>query len=57
MELYNGDCLEVMKSIPDDSVNLVLTDPPSGVHSGHRPCLYPGGLFYNPGGVLYPAPS
>ena len=28
MELYNGDCIEVMKSIPDDSVNLVLTDPP-----------------------------
>jgi len=23
-----GDCLEVMKDIPDKSVNLVLTDPP-----------------------------
>lgn len=31
MELYNGDCLEVMKSIPDDSVNLVLTDPPYNI--------------------------
>lgn len=31
MELYNGDCLEIMKSIPDDSVNLVLTDPPYNI--------------------------
>jgi len=23
-----GDCLEVMKEIPDKSVDLVLTDPP-----------------------------
>ena len=28
--LYNGDCLEVMKQIPDGSVDLVLTDPPYG---------------------------
>ena len=26
-----GDCLEVMKSIPDNSIDLVLTDPPYGV--------------------------
>jgi len=26
-----GDCLEVMKDIPDKSVDLVLTDPPYGV--------------------------
>ena len=23
-----GDCLELMKSIPDGSVDLILTDPP-----------------------------
>ncbi len=28
IDLYNGDCLEVMKSIPDGSVDLILTDPP-----------------------------
>lgn len=28
IKLYNGDCLELMKSIPDESVNLILTDPP-----------------------------
>lgn len=26
--LYNEDCLEVMKSMPDESVDLVCTDPP-----------------------------
>lgn len=30
IQLYNGDCLEVMKNIPDSSVDLVLTDPPYG---------------------------
>ena len=29
-ELWNGDCLELMKDIPDGSVDLVLTDPPYG---------------------------
>ena len=30
IQLYQGDCLEVMKTIPDKSVDLVLTDPPYG---------------------------
>ena len=30
MELYKGDCLEVMKSIPDGSVDAIITDPPYG---------------------------
>lgn len=30
MELYHGDCLELMRNIPDGSVDLVLTDPPYG---------------------------
>lgn len=28
MELYNGDCMEVMKNIPDNSVDLICTDIP-----------------------------
>jgi len=28
--LVRGDCLEVMKYIPDDSVDMVLCDPPYG---------------------------
>lgn len=30
-----GDCLELMKTIPDKSVDMVLTDPPYGV-TGHK---------------------
>jgi len=30
MKLINGDCLEEMKTIPDGSIDLVLTDPPYG---------------------------
>ena len=30
IDLYNGDCLEVMKDIPDSSIDLILTDPPYG---------------------------
>ena len=33
-ELWNGDCLELMKKIPDGSVDLVLTDPPYGTMKG-----------------------
>jgi site-specific DNA-methyltransferase (adenine-specific) len=29
-DLHLGDCLEVMKTIPDGSVDMVLTDPPYG---------------------------
>ena len=30
IELYHGDCLEIMKSIPDGSVDMVLCDLPYG---------------------------
>ena len=28
IKLYKGDCLELMKDIPDESVDLIITDPP-----------------------------
>lgn len=31
--LYCGDCLEIMKKFPDESVDLIVTDPPYGVGS------------------------
>lgn len=31
IQLYQGDCLELMKDIPDGSVDMVLTDPPYGI--------------------------
>ncbi len=30
-EIYCGDCIELMKEIPDKSIDLVLTDPPYGI--------------------------
>ena len=30
IELYKGDCLEVMKTIPDNSIDAIITDPPYG---------------------------
>ena len=34
VDLRLGDCLELMKDIPDGSVDLVLTDPPYGTMKG-----------------------
>ena len=31
IKLYKGDCLELMKDIPDKSINLVLIDPPYNI--------------------------
>tara|TARA_R100001440_G_scaffold1079_1_gene3579 strand:+ start:29 stop:805 length:777 start_codon:yes stop_codon:yes gene_type:complete len=28
MKLYNGDCLEIMKELPDNSIDLIVTSPP-----------------------------
>ena len=27
---FRGDCLDIMKNIPDNSVDMILTDPPYG---------------------------
>ena len=29
-EIYKGDCLEAMKSIPDKSIDMILCDLPYG---------------------------
>ena len=39
IKLYLGDCLEVMKSIPDNSIDAVITDPPYKVSQ-----MYGGGI-------------
>ena len=33
-KVIQGDCLEVMKQMPDKCVDLVLTDPPYGINVG-----------------------
>lgn len=42
MQLYNGDCLEVMKNIADNSVDCIITDPPYGMsfQSNYRKSQY-----------------
>lgn len=31
IDLRQGDCLELMKSIPDGSIDAIITDPPYGM--------------------------
>ena len=45
-ELYNGDCLEVMKDISSNSIDLILCDLPYG-------CLTGGGTLSNTRGSSY----
>lgn len=42
IELLQGDCLELMKGIPDESVDMILTDPPYGMNfqSDYRKIKY-----------------
>jgi site-specific DNA-methyltransferase (adenine-specific) len=32
IKLYKGDCLELMKDIPDKSIDMILTDPPYAIN-------------------------
>lgn len=33
INLYHGDCIEIMQDVPSDSVDCVITDPPYGITS------------------------
>lgn len=46
IQLYNGDCLELLKSIPDNSVDLVIVDPPYEIQTS-------GGGLYTRGDLEY----
>ena len=52
--LYAGDCREVMRSMPDKSVDIVLTDPPYGMD--YESGWYRGGNPFGPiiGDEKYP---
>ena len=41
IQLYNGDCLELMKNIPDGSVDMVLCDLPYGTTRNKWDCIIP----------------
>ena len=36
VKLYNDDCLNVLKDVDDNSIDLILTDPPYEVITGGR---------------------
>ena len=36
-KIYLGDCLELMKQIPDKSIDCVITDPPYGIGISNNP--------------------
>lgn len=38
IELWHGDCLELMKDIPDGSIDLILTDPPYTMTKRGKSC-------------------
>ena len=46
LNLFNGDCLEVMKDIPDGSVDLILTDPPYGTTACKWDSIIPFDLMW-----------
>lgn len=41
IKLYNADCLEIMKSIPDKSIDLILCDLPYGVTQNKNDIVIP----------------
>lgn len=41
IELHNGDCIEIMKNIPDKSVDMILCDLPYGVTKMKWDCIIP----------------
>jgi site-specific DNA-methyltransferase (adenine-specific) len=56
IKLYHGDCLEIMRSIPDRSVDLCLTDPPYKVITGGTTKGFShktGNIFKSSGGNLF----
>ena len=46
MKLFNGDCLEVMKDIPDNSVDAIITDPPYGTTACKWDSIIPFDLMW-----------
>jgi DNA modification methylase len=36
--LFNGDCLDIMKELPDNFVDLIITDPPYNIGDNNKTC-------------------
>lgn len=46
-KLFEGDCLEYMKEIPDGSVDMILCDLPYGMTQNQWDCYIPLDKLYN----------
>jgi DNA modification methylase len=44
---YNGDCLEIMKNIPDKSIDLIVCDLPFGSTANNWDIIIPLNLYGN----------
>ena len=47
VKLYNGDCIEVMKSIPNKSIDAIITDPHMEQQNVNGIALFPLNLCGN----------
>lgn len=47
IELYKGDCLEIMKDIPDKSVDMILCDLPYGITQNKWDIIIPFELLWD----------
>jgi DNA modification methylase len=47
INIMHGDCLDLMKSIPDKSIDMVLTDPPYGTTQCKWDIIIPFDLMWN----------
>ena len=44
IKLYQGDCLEIMKKMPDQSIDCIITDPPYNIKQAKWDNEFPIGL-------------
>jgi len=41
-KIIKANCLDILKQLPDKSIDLILTDPPYGIGVGKKTCIYDG---------------
>ena len=49
--IFCEDCLTFMKRIPDESVSLILTDPPYGIHYSNQFAKIPHAMLPGDDGI------
>lgn len=54
-KLFNGNCLDIIKTLPDESIDLIVTDPPYKCISGGKPHLknQPSGILSKNDGKIF----